>query len=340
MHIVPVSGALRGGGLSSGARRSRGGGSQAAGGAAAAAQPAAPVVDAAAAEAGAGGVMEPRNEFEQQLYGCRSLKSGPIPYVNTSASLGALDTHTPEQRQQAEAFATAVAACQDFDCLRQANELVKPGGGGGGRLGGRAAHASSASGSDGSDPPRHAASRPRPVPLPSLHGHWLPKVCHNKHLLARPHLLVTCVGVEIWAGAWEAKGGGAAAAALLLHSIRCNGTRSGAPLLRLPPIPLLPLSLLLLQPPDPAPGGAAPKGEGVALADPAVWATLTGLLQRVAAALHSGGGAAGGGGGAAAVQFPPPQIASLLAAQVCRAPCLPTHRIASSPPACPDSEHA
>ncbi|PSC68100.1 deacetylase sulfotransferase [Micractinium conductrix] len=39
--------------------------------------------------------------------------------------LGALDTHTPEQRQQAEAFATAVAACQDFDCLRQANELPR-----------------------------------------------------------------------------------------------------------------------------------------------------------------------------------------------------------------------
>jgi hypothetical protein len=63
--------------------------------------------------------------FEQQLYGCRTFKSQAVPYINTSASLSVLDTHTAEQRRQAENFTAAVAACSDFACLRQANQLVR-----------------------------------------------------------------------------------------------------------------------------------------------------------------------------------------------------------------------
>lgn len=62
--------------------------------------------------------------FEQQLYGCRTFKAQPVPYVDTNASLRVVDTYTPEQRKQAEAFTAAVGACTDFACLRKANQLV------------------------------------------------------------------------------------------------------------------------------------------------------------------------------------------------------------------------
>lgn len=65
------------------------------------------------------------SEFERQLYGCRSLKSGPIPVVDTEASLAALNGLAEEQQQAAEAYTAALAACSDFACLRRANELVR-----------------------------------------------------------------------------------------------------------------------------------------------------------------------------------------------------------------------
>ena len=81
-----------------------------------------------------GGVLLPEapqlSLFEQQLAGCRTFKAQPIPSVDTSASLRALDAHTPEQRQQAQAFTAAVSACANFRCLRQANKLVRRRGGG------------------------------------------------------------------------------------------------------------------------------------------------------------------------------------------------------------------
>ncbi|PSC68106.1 sulfotransferase [Micractinium conductrix] len=76
-----------------------------------------------------GGVLLPEapqlSLFEQQLAGCRTFKAQPIPSVDTSASLRALDAHTPEQRQQAQAFTAAVSACANFRCLRQANKLPR-----------------------------------------------------------------------------------------------------------------------------------------------------------------------------------------------------------------------
>ncbi|KAL4443805.1 hypothetical protein ABPG75_011542 [Micractinium tetrahymenae] len=65
------------------------------------------------------------SEFERQLYGCRSLKSGPIPFVDTEASLAALDGLTEQQRQQADAYAAALAACTDFACLRRVNDMPR-----------------------------------------------------------------------------------------------------------------------------------------------------------------------------------------------------------------------
>ena len=62
--------------------------------------------------------------FEAQLSGCRTIKSQPLPYVDVEAPLRLLDAHTPEQRQQAQAFAAAVGACTSFECLQQANQLV------------------------------------------------------------------------------------------------------------------------------------------------------------------------------------------------------------------------
>jgi hypothetical protein len=67
----------------------------------------------------------PPEALDSQLAGCRTLKTDPIPVVDTAASLRVLETHTPEQRQQAENFTAAVAACSDFACLRQANQLVR-----------------------------------------------------------------------------------------------------------------------------------------------------------------------------------------------------------------------
>ena len=56
--------------------------------------------------------------------GCRTFKTQPIPFVNTTASLAVLDTYTPEQRRKAEAYTAAVSNCTDFACLKQANKLV------------------------------------------------------------------------------------------------------------------------------------------------------------------------------------------------------------------------
>ncbi|KAI3428273.1 hypothetical protein D9Q98_006652 [Chlorella vulgaris] len=67
----------------------------------------------------------PPEALDSQLAGCRTLKTDPIPVVDTAASLRVLETHTPEQRQQAENFTAAVAACSDFACLRQANQLPR-----------------------------------------------------------------------------------------------------------------------------------------------------------------------------------------------------------------------
>ncbi|KAL4443808.1 hypothetical protein ABPG75_011545 [Micractinium tetrahymenae] len=63
--------------------------------------------------------------FEQQLYGCRTFKAQPVPYVDTKASLRVTETYTPEQRQAAEAFTAAVAACSNFSCLQEANQLPR-----------------------------------------------------------------------------------------------------------------------------------------------------------------------------------------------------------------------
>jgi hypothetical protein len=67
--------------------------------------------------------------FEAQLSGCRTIKSQPLPFVDITAPLRLLDAHTPEQRQQAQAFAAAVGACSSFECLQQANQLVSEQGG-------------------------------------------------------------------------------------------------------------------------------------------------------------------------------------------------------------------
>lgn len=65
------------------------------------------------------------SDFERQLYGCRSLKSGPIPAVDTEASLAVLDGLSDEQREAADAFTTAMAACSNFSCLQEANKLPR-----------------------------------------------------------------------------------------------------------------------------------------------------------------------------------------------------------------------
>lgn len=91
--IVPIPGVLRGGGFGGGTSDS---------------------IDLASL-----------SEFERQLYGCRSLKSGPIPVVDTEASLAALNGLAEEQQQAAEAYTAALAACSDFACLRRANELPR-----------------------------------------------------------------------------------------------------------------------------------------------------------------------------------------------------------------------
>ncbi|EFN58048.1 hypothetical protein CHLNCDRAFT_142285 [Chlorella variabilis] len=64
-------------------------------------------------------------ELEEQLMGCRTLKTDPIPAVDKSPSLRVLETHTPQQRQQAQQYTAAVGACTDFACLRQANQLPR-----------------------------------------------------------------------------------------------------------------------------------------------------------------------------------------------------------------------
>ncbi len=65
------------------------------------------------------------SEFERQLYGCRSLKSGPIPFVDTEASLRVLDGLSDEQQQTADAYTAALATCTDFACLQRAHQLVR-----------------------------------------------------------------------------------------------------------------------------------------------------------------------------------------------------------------------
>lgn len=65
--------------------------------------------------------------FEQQLYGCRTFKAQPVPYVDTAASLQVTKTYTPEQEQAADAFTAAVSACSNFSCLQEANKLVRAG---------------------------------------------------------------------------------------------------------------------------------------------------------------------------------------------------------------------
>lgn len=65
--------------------------------------------------------------LQQQLMGCRTFKNEEIPFVDETASLKVLDTYTLEQRQTAEQFTAAVAACTNFTCLRQANKLVSRG---------------------------------------------------------------------------------------------------------------------------------------------------------------------------------------------------------------------
>jgi hypothetical protein len=96
--------------------------------------------------------------LEQQLAGCRTTKSDPIPVVDKSPSLSVLDSHTPEQRRQAQEFTAAVGACTDFACLRKANQLV---GQGEGQMG-RRSHASWLA----HCPLRQAA--PRCLPSPAL----------------------------------------------------------------------------------------------------------------------------------------------------------------------------
>ena len=68
--------------------------------------------------------QEEQATLEGQLMGCRTLKTDPIPAVDKSPSLRVLETHTPQQRQQAQQYTAAVGACTDFACLRQANQLV------------------------------------------------------------------------------------------------------------------------------------------------------------------------------------------------------------------------
>lgn len=65
--------------------------------------------------------------LQQQLMGCRTFKNEEIPFVDETASLKVLDTYTPEQRQTAEQFTAAVAACTNFTCLQRANKLVSRG---------------------------------------------------------------------------------------------------------------------------------------------------------------------------------------------------------------------
>lgn len=74
--------------------------------------------------------------LEQHLLGCRTKKTDPIPYVNVSKSLDVMDTYTAEQTAVAANYSAAVAACDSFQCLQRANELVRSG-----RRGGRAAAA-------------------------------------------------------------------------------------------------------------------------------------------------------------------------------------------------------
>lgn len=63
--------------------------------------------------------------LQQQLMGCRTFKNEEIPFVDETASLKVLDTYTPEQRQTAEQFTAAVAACTNFTCLQRANKLPR-----------------------------------------------------------------------------------------------------------------------------------------------------------------------------------------------------------------------
>jgi len=63
--------------------------------------------------------------LQQQLMGCRTFKNEEIPFVDETASLKVLDTYTSQQRQTAERFTAAVAACSNFTCLQRANKLVR-----------------------------------------------------------------------------------------------------------------------------------------------------------------------------------------------------------------------
>lgn len=135
------------------------------------------------------------SDFERQLYGCRSLKSGPIPAVDTEASLAVLDGLSDEQREAADAFTTAMAACSNFSCLQEANKLVRHpastawrGSGVLARLSLRHAACQPCCCVPMALLPRlaapaPAAAGPRPVPLPALHAHRLPQVCHHQPVL-------------------------------------------------------------------------------------------------------------------------------------------------------------
>ena len=64
--------------------------------------------------------------LQQQLMGCRTFKRDQsIPFVDETTSLKVLDTYTPAQRETAEQFTAAVAACTNFTCLKEANTLVR-----------------------------------------------------------------------------------------------------------------------------------------------------------------------------------------------------------------------
>lgn len=66
----------------------------------------------------------PLSVLEEQLMGCRTLKSQGIPFVDTSASLAVLDGYSEKERRVAEAYTAALADCTDFACLKKANKLV------------------------------------------------------------------------------------------------------------------------------------------------------------------------------------------------------------------------
>lgn len=103
--------------------------------------------------------------LEQHLLGCRTKRTDPIPYVNVSKSLDVLDTYTAEQRAAAANYTAAVAACDSFQCLQRANELVR------GRGGGAAAPAMGTQGCRAL-PAAHGSAPPPPPLQPRAPGQF------------------------------------------------------------------------------------------------------------------------------------------------------------------------